>query len=629
MTKSGGGAAAALDAQGWPTEDFKVILWHGISRMNGTYALSFNGQATVRAGFGDCVVSAVTYDATTNTSRASLTYRSTDGAGLELTFTNSRRTAASATNSGVTNVKCMRPVTAGSSTSYPTSKLFTDQFGDVMWMFRGARFMDFTATNGKLAEDRWSERVLPTHPSQSPDADTDGYGWQGKGSAWEYVVLIANEFDVDPWICVPVAADADYITKLAQLFKFGSDGIHPYTSAQANPVWPPLKPGRALYVEYANELWNFAGAFSQSGWNRDQAAAEAAAEQILDYDGDQNEYYWAWRRVGKRTVEISNIFRSVFGDAAMMTTVRPVLEWQQGNGQATATQAFGFLDGYYNNGRGRFVATPHPVSYYIYGGSGSAYYGPDNGSDALTLNNIWTNGSNDLDNWAPDQTLDASFAAAFGLKRLAYEGGPSMDNLGHSESVKEQAWNDPRMKRSVIEHHDFWEAHSGDELFYFYLGGEDHEGYYQWNMVRDLFDPLNTSPKLQAIADLAPAAKHPTTLGTPAPATLDANRWSLISRGWGSPGAGTLTLSANPGDNSIGWASYNFLTTSKTSRQVVVAFGGNGTLDVYLNDVLVDRMIVSGSGTHTSAALAVAADLHGVRLACTSGSVTVSTVRLQ
>jgi len=50
----------------------------------------------------------------------------------------------------------------------------------------------------------------------------------------------------------------------------------------------------------------------------------------LNFDGDTNDWNWAARRTAKRTVEISTIFRRVFGSGAMMARVRPVLESQEG-----------------------------------------------------------------------------------------------------------------------------------------------------------------------------------------------------------------------------------------------------------------------------------------------------------
>ena len=131
------------------------------------------------------------------------------------------------------------------------------------------------------------------------------------GAAWEYAVRLANETNTDMWICVPVAATDDYIAKLAQLIRYGSDGTNPYTSPEANPVWAPLNPGLKVYVEFSNEVWNTAGAFPQSGTNREAAVTEVnAGNSPLNFDGDTDPTRLAARRSAKRRIAFSTSGRS-------------------------------------------------------------------------------------------------------------------------------------------------------------------------------------------------------------------------------------------------------------------------------------------------------------------------------
>ncbi|PYX91670.1 MAG: hypothetical protein DMG67_09315, partial [Acidobacteria bacterium] len=55
--------------------------------------------------------------------------------------------------------------------------------------------------------------------------------------------------------------------------------------------------------------------------------------------------------------------------------------------------------------------------------------------------------------FASDLQADANWALAFGVKRIAYEGGPSLDSTGNSTQDANQAaaWIDPRMKQVVID----------------------------------------------------------------------------------------------------------------------------------------------------------------------------------
>jgi len=630
-----------VDGNSDPTKDFGIFLWDAggfIADTQGSYAISFNGQADVSVTMGDASIpGGITYNSSTNTSTGTMVVNT--NSSVQLKFVNTKRTASSALNTGITNIKIMRPVSPGSTTSYSPSTLFTDTFQNIIkndFKANGIRFMDFTSTNGKTAEVQWADRVRPSMPQQSSGS---GYGWQGRGASWEYAILLCNTLGVDAWINVPVAVSDDYITKLAQLFKYGSDGTNPYTSTQTNPVYPPLNPNLKLFVEYSNELWNTASAFSQTHWNKDKAVAEVnAGGSNLNYDGTTNEWTLAWRRTAKRTVEISNIFRGVFGDSDMMTRVRPVLEWQQGNGQATASTMLTFIDNWYGNRDGNHVTTPRPVNYYIWGGSGSAYYNPDNSSDSLTLSNIWSSESMDPANWAGNQTIDASWAAMFGLKRTAYEGGPSLDNTGHSESIKEQAWNDSRMATEIVEHQKAWENYGGDMLFYFTFAGMRNTGYYQWEYVKDMNNPRNTSPKLQGIYSLNGGAKEPVTIGTAVSSSVNGNGWSLNNRGWGSPGSGSVTLHTQPdqwGSAPIQWASYTFRSSAAGSFTASVSYSSSNAaeVEVYVDGTYVGKITTSGTSgstvTYNAPAISLGSGLHAVRLYCKSGPISISSVSLQ
>src|SRR5262249_1692805 len=161
----------------------------------------------------------------------------------------------------------------------------------------------------------------------------------------------------------PEEATDTYVTKVAYLIRYGSDGVNPYTAPQANPVFPGLNSNLKVYVEYSNEVWNYA--FVQPHQNHNDAVAELqAGNSPLNYDSGTDAYGWPRSRVGERTVEISNLFRAVFGASQMMTRVRPLLEWQYGNANNTAADPLDFISKFYGNADGQaHVARPHPVNY--------------------------------------------------------------------------------------------------------------------------------------------------------------------------------------------------------------------------------------------------------------------------
>src|SRR5205823_12643404 len=107
-------------------------------------------------------------------------------------------------------------------------------------------------------------------------------------------------------------ASDDYIKQLAALFK-----------AQ-------LSSDLTVYVEYSNEVWN--GSFTQFNDDLNSAIAEVnAGNSPLNNDGSTNQYYWGWRRVGKRLKEISDIFKNSYGAEAINRKIRPVLGNQNAN----------------------------------------------------------------------------------------------------------------------------------------------------------------------------------------------------------------------------------------------------------------------------------------------------------
>lgn len=587
------GSAPSIDKNGWPLEDAGCVVWQGIANMHGTYKLSFTGAADLSISYGRASIANLAYDASKNLTTADLVYENQDGAGLYLTFSNTRN--------GVKNIKLMRPLRPGATQSYAPTTTFTDPIKQAIAKFSVIRFMDYTATNNNQ-QVNWSDRVLPTYCSFSRSAP--GYGWQGKGGAWEYAIQLCNETGKDAWICVPPRASDDYVRNLAMLWKQGGNG---FAGLNAN-----LK----LYIEYSNENWNTAGAFQQSIYNRDAAEAEVkAGGSPLNYDGGTNTWHWAWRRVGKRIVEISQIFRTVFGDAAMMSRIRPVLEWQQGDGQNMGTQALTFIENYYNNQAGNFVKNPRPVDYFLWGGGGSAYYNPENESDALTVNNFWSSATMDLGKWYEMQSKDANLAACFGLHRTAYEGGSSLDKCGcPADEVKIAAVKDARMKQAIVDHHNAWSNWGGDLLMYFNSSGD-----FQWSFTQNIFD-LNT-PKYQAIDALKPAKRAPLTHGTLVPAAIEGNRWSSVSRGWGGTGSGAVRVDPD------GWFSYTIRSNKSAVYSITVQYRSteDASLRVYCgSQVLGDVAVANTKGeTQTSPAFRVslnANQLYAVRVKAQKGA---------
>ncbi|MEK7705726.1 MAG: hypothetical protein AAB426_12260 [Myxococcota bacterium] len=624
-----GATLAPLDVQGWPTSDFSFYVWGSGNHRDGTYALSFQGQATVSGNFIGNV--AVVYDANTNTSAGTFQFPSPSG-NFALSFASTRRTSASALGTGVTAIKLMRPMTPGGAQTYPPSTLFTDPIKALIAKFSVVRLMDFLATNSNQ-QVNWSDRPLPAWPSFHRKAGADGYGWQGIGGPWEHAILLMNEVGKDAWINLPVKATDAYVLNVARLFAFGSDGVEPYTSPQANPVYPPLAANLKLYVEYSNELWNSAGAFSQSYDNCQAASDELASTSgasPLNWDGSWNgtlynraapgnwNWYMCWRNIAKRGVEISNIFRSVFGDAAMMTRVRPLLMTQLGGASRVLHPATHMMLNYYDNMGGDFVATPRSPNYYFYGAGGSGYYSP--APSVASLDAFFADPSMTPAGFEPALQEDAWLVAAMGVKRVAYEGGPSLDRTGGvRDAVSAQAVEDPRMTTAMVNMHNAWSSNGGSLLMYFSSTGD-----YQWGFTPDVYNLA--TPKLLAIDALNAAERAPPTLGTLVPGSVAGNLPGTCSRGWGcNPLAAWDNFTAD--GSKILWASYTFRADAAAAWTVTLSFtsASSASVAVYVDGNLIGTQSTSGAALSFDAGT-VGVGLHGVVVRAASGTFVLSNV---
>ncbi|HEX3149894.1 MAG TPA: PA14 domain-containing protein [Gemmataceae bacterium] len=369
----------ATDAAGWPLGDAGHIFWEGQdpTKTAGTYLLTFTGRAEVASwmgrgqfavngvNYGSTLPAGVGYDAGSNTTTAQMVIAGTDL--LALNFRHTQRTPNSPENSGITNVQMLRPIAPGSTTTFASGELFDSNVKTAFARFTTLRYL----TANFNAEREWSDRMLPGNLKAA---------FGDRHAVWENEVMLANETGKDLYITLPVNASPDYVSKLANLIRYGSDGVNPYTSSVDNPVYPGLNPNLRVYVEFGNEVWNWA--FSQAQIASDAARAAVANNtpdgQVINFDGHRPQGDFR-RWAALKTVQASNTFRSVFGDAAMGDRVRTVLEYQYDNEQGTAVEALKFIDNFFNNADGIVhVPNPHPVNYFVCGAGGASYFGASN-----------------------------------------------------------------------------------------------------------------------------------------------------------------------------------------------------------------------------------------------------------
>ena len=519
-----GDGAATEDANNWPTEDCSLVVWEGHAFNDGTYALSFNGEATISISYsygtvnGEASGSTGTYNAATNTTTATVAITDKGAENLSLIFTGTQRTATSGTGTGITNVHLYRPVSEGATTSYSPGTLFTNQTLALSANFSVTRFMDQVQVINST-ETNWSDRPLPGAWNQSP-------------LAYEYVVAYGNATNADIYINIPLYATGAYITNLAELIKYGSDGVNPYTSAQAKPVYPPLNPGLHVYLEYSNEVWN--GGFNETNENYSVVAADQKANNaewaILNFDGAAAGNLWtgAWRRIIYEAKLISDDFRGVYGDAAMPpnanATVRPLIEFQAGNGQATGSTQLQFLDDYFNNSDGvTHGSAPHPVGYFLWGGGGATYYN-SNDDTASTVDALFASGIPDT-GYAAMVQADTALTKGYGIKRVAYEGGWSVYNgtsgiASTPGSAAALAKFDARATTAQDAAQTIFQQ-SGGDLNIFYTSSSWAPTYI-WSLTDAVFNLTRPLIATAAVIDAAtaPAITYGNAISSTAPTTL-------------------------------------------------------------------------------------------------------------
>jgi hypothetical protein len=494
-------AIPSTDEYGNISTDFSVYIYEGNNpggipsgsgggSQFGEHLCKFNGSASTISG---ATIGNKVYNSETNTT--TFTYTTTSAINNSLTMSGTKKTAESETNTGITNLQIMRP-------DHTFTDFVNKNLVDVMEPFGcfrvGPNWDDFTyATTAPT----WSERAKPGGIFYG--------GVNGKATApWETLIKMANEMQVDLWICIPAIITDEYLTKIFQIFMYGSDGNDPYTSTQANPVWEPLDSNLKLYFEMGNEVWNSAppfGSLTDEMHYLALAEVEAGDANHYLYPGSSyNFWYGVRRRLGYLTVMASNLCRSIVGDDNMMTRFRPVISGQaadtyKGNLSLSYIRCVyggydwytawlsGHFPGEYKNlisaedgvTENQFGIVARPITYYVYGYAIAPYVNGDTIEELNTYYNNYTAG------WI---TKAINLCNGIGIEPLCYEGGIEIYSNYTDEGME-----------GIIENLlNYWFNNGGKLFCYYSLAGNSGSG-----LVPDLTktDPA-IYPKIKAIRDV-------------------------------------------------------------------------------------------------------------------------------
>lgn len=250
-------------------------------------------------------------------------YRFTGNSTLEFILVNAINPA-----NPITDIKVWLPDPTDPANKSLENQLFhpllLNRLADADW--KVIRSMDLLSTNGNPQQD-WVDRRKPSHIFMDGVINTrapanGASGNRDSGMSYELLIQLCNISNKDLWLCVPHRATDDFVTKLAQLIRYGSDGVNPYTSPQENPVYPPLNPNLRVFIEYSNEIWSSGGSFPQGNYAEQQG--QASSPQL-------SKARWNARRFA----QIFSKFQTVFGGTDRLVRVAAIF-----TGNSTYSQDF-------------------------------------------------------------------------------------------------------------------------------------------------------------------------------------------------------------------------------------------------------------------------------------------------
>jgi hypothetical protein len=577
--------ASSLDSNGWPNSgtSASIILWDGINNMNGVYHIEgySNSQPTISG------VSNLVYSSSTKKFSGDLTYSDSGSGGFGLQFNN--------IGGWLRNVSLMKPLYAGATSSYPIGTNFTNQIKAAVNNFSVIRFMwNVDGWNGPW-QVAWSDRVNPNlatfygEGGQTYSRYGQSYqiNWAGKGMAWEYAIQFANELGKDMWINIPLGANDDYVRQLATLFK----NNYKVTNGK-------------IYWEYSNEAtWDFAGMTSRYLVERGTTLRSSTP---IGYDGTTDSAVLAARYYGERALQISNLWREVWGDSNMITRIRPVLSGQLGY-DAELTYSLDFLNSYYNNGDGTRVSTPHPVSYYFYGSGGSHYTGNNPSGSPPSEYDEPTN-ANEIQSFERYEEEEACIAKMYGLKRVAYEGGVEASSSTYQLS---------RITDAMVSYHALWDKYGGDLLVYYVTTGGEDSGT-AFGFTQNMFN-LNTR-KYSGLNTIISTAKPAVTGGKLMPGTLQGADFSFNGAIWQHPAAGGAETSGSQEFNQwLPFMGYLFRVNTDKTYKIKLNYqsGQSNKIEIMVDGIIIGSETLSAAGSATNSreySVTLTSGMHGIRV---------------
>ncbi len=374
--------------------------------------------------------------------------------GLDIVIVDSSKGAmvisltATVSSDPLRNIRITQPNSVG------TDSYFIHEFVASLKPYGVLRFMDWQATNGSTLQ-HWDQRPLMS------DAR-----WVAHGAPIEVMVALANVAGADPWFCMPHDADDNFIHEFAAL------------------VADRLDPGRKVYVEYSNEVWN--SRFPQASYAESQGMK-------MRLSGDR--YHAQISYYALRASQVMAIWEQVLPPERLVR----VIGSQAANPWVTDTE----LDE--STIRQHFDAVAIAPYFGMYAGD------PKNAARiaGLSLEQFFTELK---DKALPEAAawVRAQKAACdrHGLPMIAYEGGQSLvgydgaENNDALSALFDAANSHPRMAELYSDYLAAWHT-AGGKLFCHFNHCAATSKWGRWGAVRWLGEPLAECPKYVALQAFA------------------------------------------------------------------------------------------------------------------------------
>lgn len=326
--------------------------------------------------------------------------------------------------------------------------------------FDTLRFMDWMETN-ETDVVTWEDRARLEDATYHGGNDPNDFH---NGIAPEYMIELSNTLDANPWFNMPHQANDDFVRNFAEL------------------VRDTLDPELTIYVEWSNEIWNYAFGFHASFWIQDQLdLPENAGMNWYEFAASQIQQDFAiWQEVFAGQED--RLVRVVAGQQSNPAVLAGLLPAMNGNFDAIS------VTGYAGLGFEQLASFDESTTV-------------DDVIDTVLEETIpWS-----LSRLIEHQNLADQYSQILGreIDLVTYEGGSHPDAYGWPvQEVVHAASRSPRMSeiyQALLNGADL----IGVDLFnqFIFTGGGFSAPWGDWGLLHTMDQPLETSFEYQTIVD--------------------------------------------------------------------------------------------------------------------------------